>query len=148
MSVVGNRSFAVRNIYARKGLPATHLSAVLAHEACHAFFTLKSFRKSDERKLSAALEEGTCELWASIWLEAGDRSSSPLAKALLRLMHHSPDPIYGAGYREAAAAFAEHQPAPEATSKLISFMRHLRRSKSLASLPRDGSSRRVVAPPG
>ena len=118
-----SETFGVRLIYARRGLPRARLASVLAHELCHAFFTLKSFRKGDEKQLPARVEEGVCELWAGLWLQdAGP--ADPLAATYLRLMGASKDPIYGAGYREARASYAR-------SDSLIAFMKQIRRSKAL-----------------
>ena len=116
-----SENFAVRDVYARRGLPRARLASVLAHELCHAFFTMKSFRKAGERPLPLAVEEGCAELWASLWLEGHD---DPSSRTFLALMAASTDPVYGDGYRKAKAAFRR---APS----LIDFMRGVRRAKQL-----------------
>lgn len=77
-------------------LPETHLGMVLAHEAMHAWLFLNAFSQ-----LSPRVEEGVCELVASLWLE---KQSDPLAQHLLAGMQTNRSHSYGSGYRAARKA--------------------------------------------
>ena len=60
-----SKTFEVRGIAALVSLPRLQLGAVLAHELCHAFMHLLRFPR-----LPPTVEEGVCELWANLWLQA------------------------------------------------------------------------------
>lgn len=118
---------AVESIAVLQGMPWVQLSAVLAHELCHAFLKLKRFPALDP-----TAEEGMCELWAHLWLthvaegggaalagRAGSREGAAAAAAAaaaaegaveearrrLRRMEENRDPVYGGGLRAALDVF-------------------------------------------
>jgi hypothetical protein len=84
------------------GLPATLFGSVLAHEMGHAWLA------GCPGPRDAPTEEGLCELVASWWLH---QRGGKLAAHILNKMNVNPDPVYGAGYREARQRAGAHRPA-------------------------------------
>jgi hypothetical protein len=112
-----SKTFEVRGIAALVSLPRLQLGAVLAHELCHAFMHLLRFPR-----LPPTVEEGVCELWANLWLQAvadGSeqqtncdddsivRTSEVEASSRLLQMRRNTDPVYGDGLRNAMACYEE-----------------------------------------
>jgi uncharacterized Zn finger protein (UPF0148 family) len=108
---------SVNSIAVLRGMPWVQLSAVLAHELCHAFLKLKRFPALDP-----TAEEGMCELWAHLWLthvaegggaadaarETGEGAAAGAveeARRRLRRMETNSDPVYGGGLRAALDVF-------------------------------------------
>ncbi len=81
-------------------LPKIHLGMVLAHEAMHAWLFLNSFSQLPPR-----VEEGLCELVASLWLE---KQTDPLAQHLLAGMQTNRSRNYGSGYRAARKVWKKY----------------------------------------
>ena len=96
------------------GLPATLFGSVLAHEMGHAW--LAGCPQGERDKPT---EEGLCELVASWWLH---HRGGRLSAHLLSKMGTNPDPVYGAGFRDARKRTEGHSPA-EVVSRVQRFGR-------------------------
>lgn len=98
----------IDSIAVLNGMPRIQLSAVLAHELCHAFLRLLRFPDLDRKS-----EEGMCELWSHLWLShvaaTAPRASAAEATTRLKRLHANTNPIYGDGLREALAAYERAQ---------------------------------------
>ncbi len=84
------------------GMPTTMFAAVAAHELCHSYLFLSGFPK-----MSPFVEEGLCEVAASLWLA---EQGTPEAEYYLKNMdsEHNDNPIYGTGYRTAVECLEKH----------------------------------------
>lgn len=116
----------VQGIGVLKGLPRTHMTAVLAHELGHAFFTLHKFPH-----LPHQVNEGTCELWAYLWLKhLATMSTEPEvredANMHIERMQNNIDPVYGDGFRAALKGLSK-------VSNFIQFLKHIRRYNNFPS---------------
>lgn len=104
----------VEEILVLHGLPREHFSSVVAHELGHAWLFLNAFPE-----LPPLVEEGICELCASLWLTQQDTSE---ARYRLALMDGNKDPIYGEGFRAARSALEGRT-----LSELLEYVRQNRR---------------------
>lgn len=104
------------------GLPADLTASILAHEAMHAWCSL---RKEMPFYLPARVEEGLCQLIAYKYIEylregrgigsgagAGDKFSklewnSKLRAFIINQITSDPCPVYGDGFRQAAKCCSE-----------------------------------------
>eukprot|EP01043_Picozoa_sp_COSAG02_P026001 COSAG02_NODE_1482_length_12387_cov_6.381348_10_plen_176_part_00 len=140
--VMVSKTFEVKGIAALVSLPRLQLGAVLAHELCHAFMHLLRFPR-----LPPTVEEGLCELWASLWLQAiadgsqqharsSDesivRAAEAEARSRLLQMRHNSDPVYGDGLRNAMACYedfvAKH--GDGVSGSLPEFMKFVRQRRT------------------
>lgn len=83
----------VKAIKVLHGLPREHFAATCAHELGHAFMFMNEFPDLDRRT-----KEGLCHLCKYKYL-TGERTG--IAQRRMKSMTDDPDPIYGAGFREA-----------------------------------------------
>lgn len=114
----------VPEIIALRGLPATQLGSVLAHELGHAWVFHQGIPN-----LPTQTEEGFCELCAHLWL---DYLATPTARHLQSRLAANPNPIYGDGFRQ---VFAIHQ-----SRGLAGTLDWLRRQGNPLSQPPTGSA--------
>ena len=94
-----------------------HLGAVLAHELCHAYFTLNFYGDDLVDKIC----EGTCELWGYVYLMAQEKESVE-AKYRMKVMRENTDKIYGDGFRLALEAY-------EKNPDLLNLMKFIKKQK-------------------
>lgn len=83
----------VEEILVLRSLPREHFAAVAAHELGHAWLFLNAFPT-----LPPLVEEGVCELCEYLWLGTQQTAEADYRR---RLIESNPDPVYGAGFREA-----------------------------------------------
>lgn len=92
----------------RELLPRLQAGRVLAHELCHAHLALSA--PPGAPRLPLRVEEGLCELWSLLWLEAEvgrceSADDAQLGAYLADAVRSNPSPVYGDGVRMALAAW-------------------------------------------
>ena len=90
-------TYQVQRILVQKGLPPCLSGRIVAHELGHVWLL-----QEGTRQLTPQKEEGFCEFCAWLWM---NRRSSPEIAYRSKVMEESPDPVYGAGFREAKGRF-------------------------------------------
>lgn len=91
-------------------MPRLLAGAVLAHEACHALLRLSN---AYPHPLRPRVEEGLCQLFGLLWLEAqAARLTDPAAVAhsaqLADAIRNDASEVYGGGARDALLAYQAH----------------------------------------
>jgi len=120
----GSNNVKIKGILIQRGLPSTLTTAILVHEAIHAWFALNPLRTG---RIPSQIEEGCCQVVSHLYLchiisKGGDGSSSSSgSKSISKAGDNNTDKqlkecyrwqievntseVYGEGYRKAAVAY-------------------------------------------
>eukprot|EP00658_Telonema_sp_P-2_P033334 TRINITY_DN24489_c0_g1_i1.p1 TRINITY_DN24489_c0_g1~~TRINITY_DN24489_c0_g1_i1.p1 ORF type:complete len:420 (+),score=79.40 TRINITY_DN24489_c0_g1_i1:81-1340(+) len=109
---------SIDHVSVLQGLPAHHMGSVFAHELGHVYLWMNGFPE-----LSSSVEEGICELFKWLWLQAVPPDST--TTFLMEAMTKNKDKIYGGGFRAARASF----------EKMASLQEFLEAVRSRGKLP-------------
>jgi hypothetical protein len=96
-----------------------------AHELCHAYMNLRRYSAA----IDATVSEGVCECWAFTYLSSLPQDDGSDVRLFLALLQGNTSPVYGDGFRMAAAALDAVRVDGE--HPLLSLMKHLRRNRCL-----------------
>lgn len=102
-------------------LPEDVALATLAHEAGHVYLHLNGFNTH----MADRVAEGVCELFSYLWEQGQlDRGAKDEGERQRRMaaMHTSTDEVYGAGFRDALAAYKQ------CGSSLVAFLARVKES--------------------
>ena len=111
----GSRKTFKHIVYILNGIPPTFAEATIAHELMHIWISVNI-----EHKLSAQLEEGSCNYISYTYLKS-DYSSE--AENIIKQLQNNPDKIYGDGFRKIYERFRGRE--------FNLFLNYLKKNKSI-----------------
>ena len=144
----GMRHVQIRKILCLKGLPATLMASILAHEATHAWLAINPLRRDgvvgDEtsfgqiRRIDQTVEEGMCQLVSHLCLQQlmandeedrfmdrfnGDGPSDVKLNQYYKwsIENHA-SPIYGGGFKKAAKAYTQTVESGGGLKELLQYV--------------------------